>query len=60
MTSWAVRAYLLVDIKRTPEVNRIAFDPVERLTVGAAVACAGVAAEQHTKDFFSIAARKRS
>jgi CO/xanthine dehydrogenase FAD-binding subunit len=35
-----LEADLLVDIKRIPELNRIAFDPVEGLTVGAAVTCA--------------------
>ena len=31
---------MLVDVKHIPELNRIAFDPVEGLTVGAAVSCA--------------------
>jgi carbon-monoxide dehydrogenase medium subunit len=31
---------MLVDVKRIPELNRIAFDPTEGLTIGAAVSCA--------------------
>ncbi len=31
---------MLVDVKRIPELNRIDFDPVEGLTIGAAVSCA--------------------
>jgi CO/xanthine dehydrogenase FAD-binding subunit len=31
---------MLVDVKRIPELNRIAFDRVEGLTIGAAVSCA--------------------
>ncbi|MBN2391725.1 MAG: xanthine dehydrogenase family protein subunit M [Anaerolineae bacterium] len=31
---------MLVDVKRIPELTRIAFDPVEGLTIGAAVPCA--------------------
>ncbi len=31
---------MLVDVKRIPELNRIAFDPTEGLTIGAAVCCA--------------------
>jgi len=35
-----VKADLLVDIKRIPELRRISFDPAEGLTLGAAVSCA--------------------
>ncbi len=35
-----LEADLLVDVKRIPELDRIAFDPAEGLTVGAAVSCA--------------------
>ncbi len=31
---------MLVDVKRIPELNRIDFDPIEGLTIGAAVSCA--------------------
>jgi len=31
---------MLVDVKRIPELNRLAFDPVAGLTIGAAVSCA--------------------
>lgn len=31
---------MLVDVKRIPELNRIAFDPTDGLTIGAAVSCA--------------------
>ena len=42
---------MLVDVKRIPELNRIAFDPIEGLTIGAAVSCAWLcdhpAVQQH-------------
>jgi CO/xanthine dehydrogenase FAD-binding subunit len=39
MRGGARRASLLVDIKLIPEVNQLAYDPIEGLSIGAAVPC---------------------
>jgi carbon-monoxide dehydrogenase medium subunit len=47
-----LEADLLVDIKRIPELNRIVFDPVEGLTVGAAVSCARLCEHPDVRRFY--------
>ena len=43
---------LLVDVKRIHELNRIAFDPVDGLTVGAAVPCARLCEQPDVRRFY--------
>ncbi len=43
---------LLVDIKRIPEMHRIAYDPADGFTVGAAVTCAVLSEHPEAQQFY--------
>ena len=47
-----LEADLLVDVKRIPELNRVTFDPLAGLTIGAAVSCARLCEHPDVRRFY--------